>query len=350
MTDWPFTPFELTAGLRRYLADPSLQVLEAVEEPLALRLNSTPTRGIGVDVERCGHCEHYSYMVTRPRPVRYGLPGGGLREAGFYRNITLPLTFALPELVAADPRGAWLILEPYPPYFAPEQWTATEYRQAVLNLAHFHDQFWRLDEDLAVYPWVGFPLARDFETVCLAAAQSVEKIIHIGMPAALCGSVDYMTMVARLITQADAIAQTLKRAPQTLLHGDYWPGNISVDEDQRYVVYDWQTVGVGPGVLDLLVFINKSQLYYSPLPVEPEELISLYRYVLANQVGFMSSNEEWQRVWDYALMWRFLQEKVIAWSDPHEAWVGEDEALLKKLWLDPVTEAADRWLDKYILI
>ncbi|NIN93720.1 MAG: phosphotransferase, partial [Anaerolineae bacterium] len=50
----------------------------------------------------------------------------------------------------------------------------------------------------------------------------------------------------------------LRRAPNTLLHGDYWPGNIAVLGDQRQIVYDWQLAGVGPGVIDLLVFVNKS--------------------------------------------------------------------------------------------
>ncbi|HKZ68791.1 MAG TPA: phosphotransferase [Anaerolineales bacterium] len=350
MSDWPFTMMELTAGLRRYLADPTLRVLEVAAEPLDLTLASTPTRGLGIDVERCGHGEHYSYLLTQPRPVRYGVPGGGQREAGFHRSSRPPLTFVAPEMVTADPRGLWILLEPYPSGYTLEGWTADHYRQAVINLAYFHDRYWELDEDLANYPWVSFPLANDLETICMAAAISVEKVIHDGCVPVLCSSVEYMTAVAHIISQADEIARELRAAPQTLLHGDYWPGNISIDEDNRHVVYDWQMVGVGPGLLDLVTFIRKSERYIDSMPVDAEELIALYRYVLADQLNFVVSNAEWQRLWDYAVMWRFLHEMLTEWASTPAVRDSIDEQRLKRLWLDPVARATDRWLPKYALI
>jgi hypothetical protein len=350
MTDWPFTPLELTAGLRRYLADPTLRVLEVVEEPVEIRLPSTPTRGVGIDVERANHFEHYSYLLTQPKRVRLGLPGWGRREVGFHRTITPPLPFALPELVTADSDGKWIMLEPYSPSIATSEWTANEYRQAVISLSHFHDRFWGLAEDLSVYPWVAFPLANDFETVCLAAAKAVETIVQNGCMPVLCGSLERMTAVARLITQADSIARVLQSAPQTLLHGNYWPGNISIDEDRRYVVYDWQSVGVGPGILDLLAFVLQSQRSLSPLPIEPTEMISLYRYALATVTGVRWTDEEWERLWDYAVMWRFLQEQLPELADPEVTGRKERDEQLETLWLDPMTTAADRWLEKFVLI
>jgi hypothetical protein len=350
MTDWPFTNLELTAGLRRYLADPTLRVMDVIEEPVPVRLPATPVRGVGIDVERHNHAEHYSYMVTEPRLVRLGLAGAGRRETGFLRSATFSLPIALPELVAADPYGAWVILEPYPPIYSIEHWSADDYRSAVLNLAGLQDRYWRMDEDLAVYPWMAFPLTKDFETVCLAAARAVETIMQNGQPEVMCGSMEYMTVVARLLTQADSLARVLLSVPQTLLHGDYWPGNISIDEDRRHVVYDWQTVSVGPGILDLATFVIKSQIHSAPLPVDVFELVSLYRYSLAIQVRQIWSETEWQKLWDYALMWRFLQEQLSSWADPNRPTDLEHDARIEKYWLAPVAQAAERWLEHYTLI
>jgi hypothetical protein len=348
--DWPFTSLELTAGLRRYLADPRLQVIQVTEEPPPVTLPSTPVRGLGVDVDRWGHVEHYSYLLTEPCQVCDGLPGAGRREIGFFRSINFELPVALPEMVAADPAGKWIILEPYPTVMLPSEWTPTEYRQSVFYLAGLHDFYWGLGEDLTVYPWMTFPLRDHFEVVCLAAAEAVERIVHHGLPTGLSNSIDRMAAVARLLTQADTVASVLKSVPQTLLHGDFWPANLSIDEDGRYVAYDWQGVSVGPGVLDLLTFVNKSQLYCQPLPVETDELIMLYRYVISSQVHFTWSEREWQKLWDHALMWRFLQAQLLEWADPHKLPSREHSALLEKIWLDPVTEAVDRWLEKYSLI
>jgi hypothetical protein len=253
-------------------------------------------------------------------------------------------------MVTADPRGSWLILEPYPSGYALKDWTADHFRQAVINLASFHDRYWGLEEDLANCPWVSFPLTNDLQTICMAAASSVEKVIHDGCVPVLCSSVEYMTAVAHLISQADTIARELRAVPQTLLHGDYWPGNISIDEDNRQVVYDWQMVGVGPGLLDLVTFVRKSERYIDSMPVDADELMALYRYVLADQLNFVVSNAEWGRMWDYAVMWSFLQEMLTEWNSALIVQDDIDEQRLKRLWLDPVARATERWLPKYALI
>jgi hypothetical protein len=347
MSDWPFTWLELTAGLRRYLADPTLRVVNVCEEPPPLALGATPVRGVGIDVERYGHPEHYSYLVTRPPEVRFGLSGGGKSEVGFFRSQTFPLPIDLPELVTADPAGTWVMLEPYPPRYPAEEWLPADYSQAVLDLASFQDRYWAMEDDLATYPWVAFPLKNHFVTIILAAAQALPTIIQEGRPELISGSRDHLATLARLITQADGIAEFLKTTPQTLLHGNYWPGSISIDEDGRRVIYDWQSVSVGPGVLDLASFVIKSQVYCGLPQASAYELIMLYRYKLAIQVRQVWSETEWQKLWDYALMWRFLQEQLLTWADPQTPLDEARDKLIEKLWLGPVTQAAGRWLPDY---
>jgi hypothetical protein len=347
MTDWPFSTEVLTAGLRRYLADPSLRITQICDEPAPMSLGATPVRGIGVDVERFGHAEHYSYMLTRPPAVRYGLSGYSRREVGFFRSQSFPVPIDLPELVASDASGTWVMLEPYPPRYPAEEWQPADFSLAVLDMASFKDRYWGMEEDLSAHPWVAFPLKKDFVSIVMAAAQALQVIIQEGRPLVVSNSRDNLATVARLVTQADSIAEILGSAPHTLLHGNYWPGVISIDEDGRRVIYDWQSVSAGPGVLDLVTFVVKSQIYCGLSLTSAYELSMLYRYKLALQVRQVWSESEWQKHWDYALMWRFLQEQLLNWADLNAPYDQAQDALIEKYWLSPVAEAADRWLEKY---
>ena len=50
MTDWPFNGAELTAGLRRYLADPTLRIIKIGEEPVDTYPALGQIRGVGIDL------------------------------------------------------------------------------------------------------------------------------------------------------------------------------------------------------------------------------------------------------------------------------------------------------------
>lgn len=341
---WPFTTAELTAALRRYLDDASLRVLRISEEPIAARHAIGLIRGVGIDVERAGHREHYSYVLKEPQATRLGLAGAGRREVGLYRSLTSQLPLAVPELVASDSAGAWLMLEPYPTEVQPEAWTAGHYRQAVINLARLHDRFWNLSEDLAAYPWLGRPLTAEFDVYVVAAAQAMELMVERGSPAVVTSSMIWLTALARLLNQADIVARVLQNAPHTLLHGDYWPANISIDEDGRQVVYDWQMASVGPAVIDLVVFINNSQLWLSPLAVEPAELIELYRSEIAAHTGQTWNEQEWAIQWDFSMMWRFVQEWFSLLALPTQMASASNDYLLERIWLEPLDKAVYRWL------
>lgn len=46
------------------------------------------------------------------------------------------------------------------------------------------------------------------------------------------------------------------RAADTLVHGDFWPGNLRGD-DQRLVLLDWGDSGVGHPLLDSAAFLDR---------------------------------------------------------------------------------------------
>ena len=116
---WPFPLSELTAGLRRQLGRPGLQVTRMWQEPLPGRSGIGSLRGLGVEVESGEQGTvtrtRHSFVVKEPvGATRAGLAGVGLREVGVYRALAGQLPVATPRLIAADQAGAWMVMERLP--------------------------------------------------------------------------------------------------------------------------------------------------------------------------------------------------------------------------------------------
>ena len=354
---WPFSLAQLTAGLRRYFADSSLIVQSVDERPIESITReaswSSALRGLQVHYlagsmgggELRGQPFSIECVVKQPRGVnRAGLAGGGLREVGVYRSLAPQLPMQTPALIAADPSGAWLVLEAVTADVSPAEWTAAHYEAAIRGLATLHERFWNLAEDLSVYPWLARPLTNDFEIYVMAAVGAMEKMMIDDHHRAITGSLEVLTGLGQMLTQVEVMAGKLRAAPPTLLHGDYQPNNIALQDEDDPVVFDWQLAGVGPGVLDLITFVNAARWNRPDLPVTPEALIALYRSEIGARVGVQWTDEEWAELLDHALMWRFTQELLgwAAYAAPAD--FAARAAQFEASWLRPVLEAASRRL------
>lgn len=348
MTEWPFTTAQLTAGLRRYFADSSIQVKALSEMPFqrqAASNGSSRLRGLRVDYATGGQALSVACVVKEPRGTkRAGLAGGGLREVGVYRALAQQLPVQTPALVAADSNGSWLITEAITADRPRAHWTADDYTRAVRALAALHERFWDLSEDLLAYSWLSRPLTNDFEIYVLAAVNAMEKMMVDNRHQLLTGSLEVLTGLGQLLSQVEAVAQKLQTAPPTLLHGDFHPGNLLLQDEDEVFVFDWQLAGVGPGVLDLVTFVSAC-LWESPtLPLTAEMLIQIYRDEMTARVGIRWDDAEWAELLDQARMWCFIQE-MLGWAanaTPQE--FGAREAMFRDLWLRPVLDAANRRL------
>jgi hypothetical protein len=348
MSDWPFSTAQLTAGLRRYFADSSVQLRALSERPFTRLANSTmPSRlrGLRVDYETGGQALSLDCVLKEPRGTkRAGLAGGGIREVGVYRALAPQLPVQTPALVAADATGSWLITEAVPADRSPAQWAAEDYLLAVRTLASVHERFWDLSEDLSVYTWLARPLSNDFEIYVLAAVTAMEKMMVDNRHQLLTGSLEVLTGLGQLLSQVEAVAKKLRAAPPTLLHGDFHPGNLLFQDEDEVFVFDWQLAGVGPGVLDLITFVNACVWERPNLPVAPETLKACYRDEMAARVGIHWTDDEWTDLLDQARMWCFIQE-MLGWAanaTPQE--FSERETLFRDIWLRPVLDAANRRL------
>ncbi len=343
---WPFTKANLTAGLRRNLDDPTIVVVDVKSQSLPY---GRPSMGrvTSFKVHYRGRSDVGTRNLVLKEPLgttRTGLAGAGRREVGVYKSLAEHVPLKTPGLIAASPLGDWLILEMVSPAVEPEAWSKEDYLAATDSLTQLHDRFWNLGEDLQAFPWLGRPLEADFEVHVMAATQAIERIIIGGRPRGLAKVPRRMEIFARLTSQAEAVIAPLIEQPMTLLHGDYWPGNISVLDDHTQVVYDWQLTGVGPGVIDLLVFVNKSAWWFDTIPVNSDVIIQRYRDRMAANVGIEWEDDVWQLLWDHALMWRFLQEWVDLLAASPEPLLETRGDQLDRVWLGPVTAAVERRL------
>ena len=338
---WPFARADLTAGLRRHLGRADLEVIDI--QPVSVqhqRPSIGRVRGILVSYQSEGEAGSCSLVLKEPRgTTRAGLAGAGRREVGFYQSLAGQLPMRTPGLIAAAVTGDWMILEAVRPLRRPDRWKPDDYGKAIQGLAALHDRFWGLGDDLEAFPWLGRPLQADFGVHVAAAAQAIDRIVTSGRPEALAARPERVAMLARLTAQADEIVAPLLKLPATLLHGDYWPGNIAVVRDGRQIIFDWQMASVGPAVLDVLTFVTKSQWWFGELPLEPAGLVALYRQTLAELGGVEWPDDAWQTAWEHARMWRFLQEWVDLLAASPDALLGASTEALGRLWLEPVSDA-----------
>ncbi len=340
---WPFSRADLAAGLRRYFGDPTIWVDQT--EPLTIshmRPSIGRLRGAEIKYQGNQHSGSCRLIVKEPRgTTRTGLAGAGRREVGVYKYLATEFPLRSPRLIAASDAGDWMILEEVQPDRRASEWTRQDYSNAIQALAHLHDRFWGLAEDLSAFPWLSRPLDADFQVHVAAAANSLELIVDRGRLASWPERVHTM---AHLILHAEQVIAPLKTQPATLLHGDYWPGNISVLADGSQVAYDWQMAAVGPAVLDLVTFALKSAWWFGELPVSEDEIVRQYREQLERLAGFRWEQSKWEELWDHALMWRFLQEWMDLLAASPITLLETRSEQLERVWFEPLSQAVHRRL------
>lgn len=347
---WPFGMGELTAALRRHLHQPSLVVTDVQQVALA---ESVPTldhlRGVEVTVhpeKQPDVTERHQFLLKEPQGTsRKGLAGVGRREVGFYRFLAREVTVQLPHLVATHPLGRWLLFAPNAAHFDPSGWQAEDYLHGIETLARLHDRFWQLGNDLNIHAWLGRPLTNDFEVHLIAAESALRTLVHERQAPGIADDISLLTALSQMLTHADRIVAELNLAPETLLNGNYWPGTVGLLPTGEHLVSDWQSIGIGPGILDVAQFIQRSRYWLDDdLPIAPADLLAHYRANISQRALFDWYDAAWQRQWDFALLWLFMQDWLgLLAVIPAPVWRTR-QAVLESVWLNPIAEAVSRQL------
>ncbi|GAB4569350.1 MAG: hypothetical protein Kow0077_01710 [Anaerolineae bacterium] len=350
-TVWPFSRSVLLAGLRRYLVAPRLRLVDLQPIPLPDDLpgrgaeGSSELRSLAVKVDIDGDVRHLALVLKYPPVSEKGrvLSAVGQREYGIYRRLAPHLPVLVPGLVAGDPDEGWIVVEALAALRPMAEWTRTDYEEALTNLAVLHDRFWGLGEDLAIFPWLARPLDTDYRATVMAAASALQKLIQEESLPVLVSPRNFRAF-ATLVQQADEIARVLREETHTLLHGDYWPGNIGCPAGGRQIIYDWQRASIGPAILDLQVFVLTSAVLLDP-PLTASEMIAFYRREMAARLETGWDDARFALIWDYGLMWQFLAYwlRRLAAMTP-EVYAEHLAPRFEAVWLQPVLDALARRL------
>jgi hypothetical protein len=343
---WAFSRAQLTAGLRSHTGDNRLTIREIKEFDLPDRIPSVGRiRGIQVGCQGSTGQLKFKLVLKEPQgTTRAGMAGAGRREVSFFRYLAEQVPVEVPRLMVAQPDGEWMILEYVHPSKPPNQWEADQYLIATDTLVTLHDRFWSLEGDLEIYNWLGRPLTRDFEIYIQAASTGIQRMLKRGSLPIFNQKPAYLSMLEDLVKKAGGVAQELKNIPSTLIHGDYWPGNLLTTPTGNIVACDWQHVSIGPGILDLVKFCQTSRWHFSPLSISQAHIITRYRNLLTNKNGFAWADLDWNRNWDYALLWIFLTDWVDLLAQIPTSILETRQTDIESIWLEPVNEAVSHWL------
>lgn len=274
---------------------------------------------------------------STPQQVRYELDVWGVsdpltligrdataRESYFYKGIAaqFPDLIPTPWLNHWDARDSWLILPDAPHDRLPDQWQAEEVNDMLNDLARFHASHWGQKEKLFSYRWLPLLLGlnrknqkslhkklskeergivsehalksvQGLTDEWLAAAKGLRLLMDVdGWPGVL--DERHLRVMADLLDDPVPMLFPLRELPLTLVHG--YPGiyNWRVSILDVRTLVDWQSVAIGPGVWDLITFLETFGLLQDnhmawrvrdKWPLAEETMIDSYLLRLSAELG-----------------------------------------------------------------
>lgn len=250
-------------------------------------------------------------------------------ELIFYRDIAPQVPELAPRCWFTHLNGhqGWIILDDVPDDYRPDQWDGNDVETIINKLSHMHGRYWQQNSQMqsaGLTHFIGkrkYTLAElqqkyeiffeegpaailsehainsggELAPLLLQAANGLSVIRSLdGWPGILGES--HMTAAADLLDDPLPMLQPLRELPVTLLHGNpfsyHWRSTFL--DDRRLI--DWQKTAVGPGICDLVNFMEQFDLLYAgsdrwPIKMRPEwplseeTMIDSYLLSLSAQLG-----------------------------------------------------------------
>lgn len=195
------------------------------------------------------------------------LSGGGMvakagpaallaRERLVLEELAPRVPVALPPLVEGG--NGWILLEAVGD--AATRWTRDDVEACLADLGTFHGAF--VGDDVLDDPRLRRPLGDELDSA-LGAARDMADLDSL-LPGATALAADPTPLLDRLAGQ-----------PDTLLHGDPWPGNVRRPAVGRRVWVDWSGTARGPAALDVATWVDMTPWAVDDL-APSEEQVGVY--------------------------------------------------------------------------
>lgn len=224
-------------------------------------------------------------------------------------------------------RGGWLVLADVPNDIVPVSWTPQHVEQIIGQFADLHTLFWRQTEGLRELGLPHFlegkqmtwqelvesqpaPFERGPEIVLSDhaihhAGRLAETFLKANNGLMVMRSLDgwpgilgesHLTAVADLLDDPVPMLEPLKNLPLTLLHGNLHSHHWRLTLFQESCLVDWHQAVIGPGVLDLVNFVEQFDMLYEDddktklivrqeRPLSDETMIDSYLITMSARLG-----------------------------------------------------------------
>ncbi|MEX0943200.1 MAG: phosphotransferase [Pseudomonadales bacterium] len=206
-----------------------------------------------------------------------------------------------------------------------------ESRRVLETMAQMHSQFWQ-SQKLSEFKWL-VPIryiAKPTHMLFLRAIDQFKRQHAETLTAHTIDLIDWLE--SNYLTMMKALANR----PSTLIHGDFRLDNLCFDDHTGDVVlFDWQTLGVGAGGIDLAYFLSAA-VGVNVSSGRTDELIEYYRGELAKR-GVHISRDALQ--WDYDVSLLILLHRLVPAQFQDFLELGEGRG----------TDLLDTWLERILV-
>lgn len=300
----------LLEGVRARLGDPQARIVSVERQLLSGGLSGSRLEYWRMGLKHANALTPLTLVYKNGSAVTGALMrGAAQREALAYANLTDHTPLTVPNVVAADTFTGDIWMLPLPPAKPATHWSADwtedDVRCAITDLVRFHAAFLGKEAIARQWRWLLRPTMDDAERLLADGREGLELVART----ASYDDVLTANRVARLLSLSyhpERLLHVLDECPNTLLHGDAGFQNIAVVPTARKCIwYDWQLVGWGPFVLDLVTFLHPWGYLESRPPLSIRAIIDYYLKMLQLK-GIEIAPAAFHRQLDAAFLWRWL--------------------------------------------
>jgi hypothetical protein len=252
------------------------------------------------------------------------------RELRFYQEIAPHLSYLTPRCWLAHATtdlDGWIVIDDVPNDFPPHKWSPSHVESLIDDLADLHAAFWQ-EEALADIDWLPHFLGDEAERYSWEDLKSEQPYYFEEGPAAILSehavynagrlaptlleaanglavmralggwpgilSESHLEVAADLLDDPVPMLQPLLDLPATLLHGRLHNYQWHITLFGSRHLLNWQATKIGPGVCDLVSFVEEFDLLYRPggqlytrdqRPISVETIIDSYMLAMSARLG-----------------------------------------------------------------